>query len=328
MNKVFDLLHAKNYISEGQLKAINEYQKLRLFSIRNELLFLLYISILLFTTGVGIIIYKNIDTIGHSILLVLLFLAIVISFYFSFKKCKGFSKTEVEFDNHLYNYLVLFTTILLCTFIGYFQYTVSFESTNYSFATLLSAIAAFGMAYYFDNKSALTIAITALASFIGLSLNIQTLFEGDPFREYDMILASIGFGGLLLAWNYYSTKINIKIHFGFTYLTFALHVLCLALLTCIITKQMYWFLFIPVLAATLYYFYKKSFEFKAISWYVFTIIYAFIGFNFLLFDSFYYMDLSFLYGIVSVISPLYFIGSIILFIKLIKDFNKKTNHDN
>ena len=81
MEEIFNLLASKKFITQEQNNAVNEYQKRGLFSVRNELLFLIYISILLFTTGVGVVIYDNIDTIGHSILLILLAITTTICFY-------------------------------------------------------------------------------------------------------------------------------------------------------------------------------------------------------------------------------------------------------
>ncbi len=324
MNKVFDLLLSKNFISKEQHHAIAEYQKLRLFSIRNELLFLIYISILLFTTGVGVIIYKNIDTIGHTILLILLAVATAVSFYFCYKKSEGFSKGEVKFENPLYDYLVLFTTILLCTFIGYFQYNLNFQDSNYSVATLVSAIAALGMAYYFDNKSALTIGITALGSFIGLSIQVQTLIENDNFDDPRLIFAGLLFGGLLIVWQILSVKYALKTHFSFVILTFALHLLALSCFGGYFQYDL-WIIYLAILGAVLYYFYKKSIEFKAMSWYVFILIYGYFGVNFLLYKVIDTLGLDAFFEFISILSPFYFIGSIILFIKLIRDFKKKIN---
>lgn len=324
MNNVFDLLVSKNFISKEQHQAILAYQNLKLFSIRNELLFLLYISILLFTSGVGVIVYKNIDTIGHSILLVLLAIFTALCFYLCFKKAKGFSKQVVVFDNPLYDYLVLFTTILLCTFIGYFQYNFSFENSNYSLATFFSAVAALGMAYYFDNKSALTIGITALASFIGLSLKIQTLFENAIFNDIQLLVAGIGFGILLLVWQWFSVKNTIKPHFSFVLLTFALHVIAISSITGS-SQELYWFFYLMILGAVVYYFYKKSIEFKAISWYVFVLLYGYLGFNILIFKLISVLDLYQISEFLIFLMPFYVIGSIILFIKMIKDFKKRTN---
>ncbi|MGV9002591.1 DUF2157 domain-containing protein [Flavobacterium sp.] len=324
MNKISELLLSRNFISKEQHQAVIEYQKLELFSIRNELLFLLYISILLFTTGVGIIIYKNINTIGHTILLVLLAVLTATSFYFCYKKAKVFSKKEVSFDNPLYDYLVLFTTILLCTLIGYFQYNLNIQNSNYSLATLFSGIVALGMAYYFDNKSALVVGITALGSFIGLSLKIQTIFENNMFSDNSLLVAGISFGALLLAWQWYSERSRLKIHFSFVLLTFALHLMTISSLAGSF-QDGYWFLYIIVLGGILYYYYQNSINFNAVSWYVFVLFYGYIGFNILLFRIINTLKLDEIFEFVAFMSPFYVIGCIVLFIKLIKNFKRKTN---
>ena len=324
MSKVFDVLASKNFINKEQQQAIDEYQNLGLFCIRNELLFLLYISILLFTSGVGIIIYKNIDTIGHTILLILLFLLTGVCFYFCFKKGKGFSKQEVIFDNPLYDYLVLFTTILMCTLIGYFQYNLNIQNSNYSVATLISAFTALGMAYYFDNKSALTIGITALGSFVGLSLKIQSIFESNSYNDTRLLVAGISFGVLLLVWQWFSEKKGLKTHFSFVFLTFALHLIALSCLSGS-SQETYWFFYLLILGVLGYYFYIKSIAFKAVSWYVFIMFYGYIGLNMLLFkviDAFHFSEFM---EFIAMLTPFYVVGSIMLFIKLIKDFKKVTN---
>jgi hypothetical protein len=324
MNKVFDLLVSKNFIRKEQYQAISEYQKLELFSIRNELLFLLYISILLFTTGVGIIIYKNIDTIGHTVLLFLLALLTVVCFYFCYKKSSGFSKQEVTFENPLYDYLVLFATILMCTFIGYFQYNLNFQNSNYSIATLVSAMAALAMAYYFDNKSALIIGITALGSFVGLSLKIQTIFENTIFNETNLLVAGILFASLLLVWQWFSEKNRLKIHFSFVILTFALHLMAICCFAGS-SQDIYWIFYLILLGTAIYYFYQKSITFKAISWYVFALFYGYIGLNVLILRIIDAVKMDQIFEFLVFLTPFYVIGSIVLFIKMIKNFKKKTN---
>jgi hypothetical protein len=324
MLKNIKLLVDKKFITDEQNNAIIEYQKRGLFSVRNELLFLIYISILLFTTGIGIVIYDNIDTIGHSILLILLAIATGVCFYFCYKKAKGFSKEEVVFDNPLYDYLVLFTAILSCTLIGYFQYNLNFQNSNYSVATLISGVVSIGMAYYFDNKSVLVIGITALASFVGLSLNIMTVLENDVFDDNSLIIAGLFFGAFLLVWQLFSEKKAIKIHFSFVILTFALHLLALSCFAGNF-QETYWFVYWLILGLVLYYFYKKSFEYKAVSLYVFTLIYGYFGINILIFRILDAIDFNQIFELLTILTPFYVICSIILFIKMIKNFKKNTN---
>ena len=78
--KALEELFKKNLISDNQLKEIKQYRLLNIFSLHNELRFLLYLSVLLFTTGTGVLIYKNIDSIGHSIILVFIVILICLCF--------------------------------------------------------------------------------------------------------------------------------------------------------------------------------------------------------------------------------------------------------
>ncbi|WP_300569298.1 DUF2157 domain-containing protein [Flavobacterium sp.] len=321
--ELIEKLREREMISEEQLGDVKKYRALGIFSLHNELLFLLYLSVLLFTTGVGTLIYKNIDTIGHSIILAILFLVTVVCFYFSFKKAKGFSPEDVDFENPVYNYLVLAGTILSCIFIGYLQFQYQIFGSNYSLATLFSALLSFGVAYYFNNKSALSIAITGLATTIGISLTPKDILENDIYSNPILSYYGIALGVLLIVWAKYSDKINLKKHFGFIFLTFALHLISLCCLSQLMDD--YWFLFVIVMAASTYYFYKISHEINAISIFTFTLLYGYIGFNISMFKLFDLIDLNFFGDFVIIIFPIYIIGSIVLFIKLMKQFNKKTN---
>jgi hypothetical protein len=70
--KATQTLFEKNLISETEFSQIKAYRKLGIFSLHNELRTLLYLSVTLFTSSIGILIYQNIDTIGHQVLLGLL----------------------------------------------------------------------------------------------------------------------------------------------------------------------------------------------------------------------------------------------------------------
>lgn len=311
----------KNLISEEQFKQIQTYRSLNIFSLHNELRFLLYLSVLLFTGGIGILIYQNIDTIGHIAILSLLLIVTVICFYFCFKNAEGFKKEEVLFPNPLYDYLVLTAVILSCTFVGYLQFQYKPFGTDYGLATLIPTIISFICAYYFDNKSVLTIAITGLAAYIGLSVTPEDLvnnkFYADESLSYSAILLSV----LLIVWTIYSSRIELKTHFNTIYLTFALHIISIASINNLVDD--YWFFFVIILAGSSLYFYKISYELRSLSLYVFMIIYAYIGINIVLFKIFEHIDFSDVWMLFVLMMPAYFIGSIVLFIKLIKNFNKE-----
>ena len=85
-------LFNKGLVSQEQFDQIKSYRNLNIFSINAELKIFLYLSVLLFTSGIGILIYQNIDTIGHSIIISIIVIVTVICYYFSFKKAPKFQK--------------------------------------------------------------------------------------------------------------------------------------------------------------------------------------------------------------------------------------------
>ncbi|MGH2666567.1 DUF2157 domain-containing protein [Flavobacterium sp.] len=322
--EILQKLLDENLITQEQSDTVKQYRSLGIFSLHNELLFLLYLSVLLFTTGVGTLIYKNIDTIGHSIILAVLFLITTVCFYFSFKKSKGFSKEDVDFENPVYNYLVLMGTILSCIFVGYLQFQYTIFGTDYSLTTLFSAIIGFCCAYYFNNKSALSIAITGLAATIGITITPKALLENDIYNHPMLSYYGLALGILLIAWSYYSEKIGLKKHFGFVFLTFALHLISICCIAGLL--EYYWLIFVILMAASTYYFYQISYKTHAVSVFTFTLIYGYIGFNIFLYKLSSYIDFNLFTELMIIITPFYIIASIILFIKLIKQFNKHS-HD-
>lgn len=322
MNKqATQILLEKNLISQEQFTQIQTYRSLNIFSLHNELKLMLYLSVLLFTSGMGILIYQNIDTIGHIAILSLLLIVIVICFYFCYRNTTGFKKQEVLFLNPLYDYLVLTAVILSCTFIGYLQFQYKTFGTDYGLATLIPTVVSFICAYYFDNKSVLTIAITGLAAYIGLSVTPQDLVHNEFYANESLSYFAILLGILLIVWAIYSSKIDLKTHFNSIYLTFALHIISIATINNLLDD--YWFLFVIVLAGSTYYFYKISYGLQSISLYVFILIYAYIGMNYVFFKIFKNFDFSDIWMLIVLMMPVYFIGSILLFIKLIKNFNKQ-----
>jgi hypothetical protein len=318
-------LFDKNHITKEQFEAIRAYRELNLFSVHNELKFLLYLSMLMFTSGIGILIYQNIDTIGHTVILGLLLLVTLICFYFCFKNHVGFKKEEAPFPNPLYDYLVLTAVILSCTFVGYLQFQYQTFGTHYGLATLVPTVISLFCAYYFDNKSVLSIGITGMAAYLGLSVDPKHVFENEMIENTYLSYIGLAFGLSLLLWVLYTTKINLKKHFNLVYLTFSLHLVCIA---CIVNLfQDLWLAFGVVLGITAYYFYNLSFQIRSISLFIFTVLYGYIGMNILfvrILDSIHLEDL---FSVFIFTTPFYFIGSIIGFIKLIKNFNKNTTDD-
>lgn len=310
----------QGFITDEQFTEITSYRSRAIFSLNAELKMFLYLSVILFTTGIGLLVYDNIDTIGHSIIIGLVFTVMIVCYYFSFKKAPQFSKTKTEFKSPVMEYIVLTANLLTCIFIGYLQFQYTAFGTHYGLATIIPTVIGLFSAFYFDNKNVLSLAITGLAAYIGLTVTPQSLIQNDFYTTDALSYAAIGLGTALLVWNYYCNKINLKTHFSFTYLTFAQHLIGISCLNNLIDQEAYW-LFFPLLALVTYYFYHLSYKLKSISIFIFTLIYGFIGFNVCFFALVDQIDLEDFWSFLLVFSPIYSIGMIYLFIQMVKKFN-------
>ena len=328
--KAVEELFKNNLIFDNQLKEIKQYRLLNIFSLHNELRFLLYLSVLLFTTGTGVLIYKNIDSIGHSIILVFIVILICLCFYFSFKNYSSFSKTEVLFKNSVFDYVVLLGTILSCIFVGYLQFQYQIFGKFLGNGILVASAIAFVVAYYFDNKSALSIGITALAAYVGITITPKTVLQNEIYSNAALANYGLISGVLLVLWTIYCAKTNLKKHFNIVFLTFALHLCSICIIAGLLSnfqETSYWFLYVPILASSVYYFNKVSQQTGMVSIFIFNFIYGYVGFNISIGILFSYIDnWSDIWILPLFLFPIYFVFSILFFIKATKKFNK-TNHD-
>lgn len=215
-----DTLTEKNIISEEQATQVKTSDLTQPFSIHWELRLLLYLGIMLLSTGLGFVIYENIDTIGHNILIALVALVCVGCFYYAFNHRKPFSWKELDETTNLDDFALLGGCLAFLTLEGYLQYQYSFFGTRYGLAAFLPAVLFFFCAYFFDHRGVLSMAITALASWIGISITPLRLLKNNDFNSQDIVITSILLGITLIIVGWFSIQKDLKKHFSFTYFVF------------------------------------------------------------------------------------------------------------
>jgi hypothetical protein len=109
-------------------------------------------------------------------------------------------------------------------------------------------------AYYFDHKGILSIAITGLAAYVGLSVSPQSLLQNDFTETNTLGYSAIGLGVVLILWAIYSNQIALKKHFTLSILRFGLHLISISCINNLFNP--FGFVFAIILAATLFYFYE------------------------------------------------------------------------
>ena len=205
-------------ISDEQAAIIHSSEVSKPFSIHWELRSLLYLGITFLSSGLGILIYKNIDTIGHNILIGLIALACIAFFYYAFKHRKAFSWQEITETKNLDDLALLGGCILFLTLEGYLQYQYTIFGTRYGLAAFIPAILFFFCAYRFDHRGVLSMAITALTSGVGVSIAPAEAWKNNNFDSQNFTITALLLGLCLVFVGWISEQKDLKKHFSFTYL--------------------------------------------------------------------------------------------------------------
>ena len=214
-------LHAKKLITDEQYARLEPIVTRKIVSVWYELRVLLYLGVMLFTTGTGILIYQNIGDLGHLLSIIALFLLTAVCFWYAFNKATDYTHEKVNPPTPYFDYVVLLGCLLFISALGYLQFQYSLFDEGMGATTLLTAIIFFYAAYRFDHLGVLSLAITAFASFWGISVSPQKWYSGDFLETANlhhtamMVGAGLAFVALTL------DKKGIKQHFTFSYLNYA-----------------------------------------------------------------------------------------------------------
>jgi hypothetical protein len=227
---IYSKLHAEGHLSDNSFHRIRVKQANSLFSVHWELKTLLYLGVMLLSGGLGTLVYKNIDTIGHQAVLAFIFLICAGCLFYCFKHKLPFSWTKVSSPNTGFDYILLLGTISLVTFVGYLQFQYQVFGLHYGMAVFIPMIALFFIAYYFDHIGVLGMAIASLGLWLGVSVNPKKLLAYGTFDGERTIYTYVAFGLLLLGFAWLSGRYDIKKHFKFSYQHYGIHVTFVALL--------------------------------------------------------------------------------------------------
>ena len=315
---LFKKLLQEQLISASEFENIDKKQREPL-SVYWDVCTLLYLGILLFTSGLGILVYKNFDLIGHSAIITIVASTCIACFIYCFKKAGGYSNKKIESPNVLFDYVLLLGCLLLLTFVGYLQFAYNVFRNDWRLATFVTMVLLFVTAYYFDHLGALSMAITNLAAWAGFTVApIQIIREND-FRDEQLIYTGLILGAGLVAISFASTYRKIKVHFAFTYKNFGAHILFISLLAALFhfnTIYLVWFVILLTVAIP---FFSNALNEKSFYFLVITVLYCYIGLSYVTVDTLFSMGGS---EAALYISFIYFIASGIALIRMLIHFNK------
>src|SRR5689334_19317298 len=124
-------------INEDQYTAIEPIKSGKIVSVFYELRILLYLGVMLFSTGVGILIYENIGELGHLLAILLLCGVAGVCFWYVINKGLPYTNGKVKAPTPYFDYVLLLGCLLSIAIQGYVQFQYDLLANALEYSTLI-----------------------------------------------------------------------------------------------------------------------------------------------------------------------------------------------
>ena len=165
-------LRTDNVLSGPQAALLNRVARRHLVSVRLEIRLLLYVGVLLLTSGVGVLVVEHQDAIGPLAIAGSLGLAAVACLVWVARKAPPFSWREVESPNVAFDYILLLGLLLFASTLGYVEAQFTVLGPRWAHHLLIVGVVYLLAAYRWDSRMVLGLALTTLAAWRGVSLSL------------------------------------------------------------------------------------------------------------------------------------------------------------
>ena len=243
------------------------------FSLFLELNTLLYLGILAFTLGLGWTVSTWSEQLGEVVVLVVLTTLFAGCLWYCFSRAPAWSPAETPSPNLAFDYVLYLGSLVWSVELGYLEHRHELLSAQSDLYLLATAGLFFLLTYRFDNRFVLSLALTSLAAWCGLSLSRWPGQQTEEYRLYAILYSLlIATAGVALQ------RRGLKPHFCNTYLNVAANVLLWAVLSGVFKDQNYWAWSLALLGACGLSFAwglsRRAFPFVA-----YAILYGYVGFS-------------------------------------------------
>jgi hypothetical protein len=187
-----------------------------------ELSALLYIGVLSIVGGVIWTFRDAVVELGDAVIFSMLALLVAVPLYYCFTRGAPYDNGDVKSPSLIFDYVLYFGCLMLSATLGFAE--TRFAIVNGWSTHLAIASLAFGLlAYRFDNRFVLSLAIATLAGYLGLEIDAFDLADTHLLR-----FTAIVFGGALAGLGVWLHRQRVKPHFLDTYIHIAANVVMLA----------------------------------------------------------------------------------------------------
>jgi hypothetical protein len=204
------------------------------FSLFLELNVLLYAGVLAFVVGLGWTVSTWSQQLGDVVVLTILSTILATCFWYCFSRAPAWSPAEAPAPSPIFDYVLYLGCLVWSIELAYLENRFHVLPGEWDFYLLATAVLFFVLAYRFDNRFVLSLGLSALAGWFGLTISRWPAHQDAAYRQYALVYCLlVGIGGALLQ------RRGLKPHFLPTYLNVVANVLFWALLAGVFNRQGY-----------------------------------------------------------------------------------------
>jgi hypothetical protein len=225
----------------AHLAGLSREEPLSLFL---ELNVLLYTGVLAFVAGLGWTVSTWSQQIGDVLVVAVLSTILAACFWYCISRAPAWSPTETQAPSPIFDYVLYLGSLVWSLELAYLENRFHVLSGQWDLYLLVTAGLFFFLAYRLDNRFVLSLALSSLAGWFGLTISHWSAHQDVVYRQYAVLYCLlIGIGGALLQ------RRGLKPHFFGTYLNIVANVLFWALLSGVFNREGYGLWFLAVLIA-------------------------------------------------------------------------------
>jgi hypothetical protein len=208
-----------------------------------ELNVLLYAGVLAFVAGLGWTVTTWSAQLGDLLILSVLSALFVVCFWYCFSRAPAWSPEQTPSPSLVFDYVLYLGSLTWTVELAYIENRFHLLSGQWDNYLLATAFLFFFLAHRFDNRFVLSIALSSLAGWFGLTISHWPSHQDSTYRQYAILYSLIvaGAGAVL-------KQRGLKPHFFGTWLNIAANVLFWAVLSGVFQRQGYagWLLLLVV----------------------------------------------------------------------------------
>jgi Predicted membrane protein (DUF2157) len=234
----------RGVISPDQHTLLAGLSRAEPFSVFLELNILLYAGILAFVAGLGWTVTTWSQQLGDVVVLAILTTILAACFWYCFSRAPAWSPAETPSPSLVFDYVLYLGALIWSVELAYVEKRFHMLGGEWDLYLLATTCLFFFLAYRFDNRFVLSLALSSLAGWFGLTISHWPSHQDETYRQ-SAIFYSLMVGGAGIALQ----RRGLKPHFFGTYLNIAANVLFWAQLSGVFQRQGYLVWILCLLAA-------------------------------------------------------------------------------